>query len=149
MAEVRKRGGRIQLQLDPDERAAIAQIVEQLAPQLGRVPRTTPVAYDDPELQGEYEKWVSPEVVRGRDSDLDVIRDCVASGEDLTLLTEAQALAWARGLNHLRLAAGGVLGIETDGWEQRAGAALQRSTEYRVLMALGLLQEELVAALEG
>jgi len=149
MAEVHKRGGRIQLHLDSDERAAIAQIVEQLAPQLGRVPRTAPVAYDEPELQSEYERWVRPELERGREADLDVIRDSVASGEDVTPLTEAQALAWARGLNHLRLAAGGLLGIDADGWEEQADPGLRRTTEFRVLMALGLLQEELVAALEG
>ena len=124
-------------------------VVEQLAPQLGRVARTAPAAYDEPELQKEYERWVRPELDRGRQADLDVIRDCIGSGEDVTPLTEAQALAWARGLNHLRLAAGGVLGIEEDGWDQDAEAALRRSPEFRVLLVLGLLQEELVAALES
>jgi hypothetical protein len=64
-------------------------------------------------------------------------------------LTEDQALAWVRGLNLLRLTAGGLLGIEDDGWDQRADDALRRSPEFRVLLALGLLQEELVAVLEG
>jgi hypothetical protein len=149
VAEVRKRRGRIQLQLDADERAALESIVEQLSPQLGTVPRTIPVAYDDPELQAEYDRWVLPEIERGRKADLDIIRDCLGSGEDVTALTEDQALAWVRGLNLLRLAAGGRLGVEEDGWEQRADDALRRSPGFRVLLALGLLQEEMVAALEG
>ncbi|MGA8014582.1 MAG: DUF2017 family protein [Candidatus Dormiibacterota bacterium] len=149
MAEVRRRRGRIQLRLDSSERAVIGAIVEQLAPHLGKVPRTSPVAYADPELQAEYERWVRPSVESGRNADLDVIRDSVSSGEDVTPLTEAQAMAWTRGLNHLRLAAGGLLGIDEDGWEEQASDQLRSSGEYRVLMALGLLQEELVAALEG
>jgi hypothetical protein len=149
VARVRRRRGRIQLHLDRDEREVITAIVEQLTPSLGKVARTIPRAYDDPSLQAEYQRWVAPELARGRDADLDVIRDCVTSGEDVTPLTEAQALAWARGLNHLRLAAGGILGIEADGWYEQAGEGLRETREYRVLMALGMLQEELVAALEG
>lgn len=149
MAEVRKRRGRIQLRLDARERAALGAIVDELAPQLGRVPRTIPIAYQDPELQREYDRWVRPEVEQERSADLDVIRDCVGSGEDVTPLTEQQALAWARGLNHLRLAAGGLLGVEEDGWEQAVDSDVRQASEYRVLLALGMLQEELVAALEG
>lgn len=149
MAEVRRRRGRIQLRLNASERAAVQAIVEQLAPHLGTAPRTRPAAYDDPELEGEYERWVRPSFEAGRQADLDVIRDCIGSGEDVTPLTEAQALAWARGLNHLRLAAGGLLGIDADGWETEADATLRGSREFRVLMALGLLQEELIAVLEG
>jgi len=149
VAEVRKRRGRIQLRLDADERAALEMIVGQLAPQLGQVRRTVPVAYADLKLQAEYDRWVRPEVERNRNADLDVIRDCLGSGEDVTSLTEEQALCWARGLNHLRLAAGGLLGVEEDGWEQGADEKLRASPEFRVLLALGLLQEELVATLEG
>lgn len=149
MAEVRRRRDRIQLSLDAAERAAVEQIVEQLSPRIGEVAGTVPIAYEEADLQAEYERWVRPEVDRERAADLDVIRDCVGSGEDVTVLTEAQALAWARGLNHLRLAAGGVLGVDEDGWEQRATATQRQSLEFRVMMALGLLQEELVAALEG
>ncbi|MGH9121891.1 MAG: DUF2017 family protein [Acidimicrobiales bacterium] len=149
MAKVRRRRGRIQLHLDRAEREVIGAIVEQITPSLGKVARTTPRAYDDPTREAEYQRWVVPELERGRDADLEVIRDCVSSGEDMTPLTEAQALAWARGLNHLRLAAGGILGIEADGWYESAGDTLRGTPEYRVLMALGMLQEELVAAMEG
>jgi hypothetical protein len=65
------------------------------------------------------------------------------------VLDEDQALAWARGLNLLRLTAGGIMGVEEDGWEQQADEKLRRSPEFRVLLALGLIQEELIAVLEG
>ena len=149
MAEVRKRRGRIQIRLDADERAALVMIVDQLAPSLGQVRPTLPVAYDDPEFQAEYDRWVRPEIERSREADLDVIRDCIGSGEDVTVLTEEQALAWARGLNLLRITAGGIMGVEKDGWEQQADDAMRHSSEFRVLLALGLIQEELVAVLEG
>jgi len=146
---VRKRRGRIQLRLDRDERAALEMIVEQLSAKVGQVPRTVPVAYEDAEMQREYDRWVRPEVDRSRNQDLDVIRASLGSGEDVTALTEEQALAWVRGLNLLRLTAGGLLGVEDDGWDLRADETVRRSPEYRVLLALGLLQEELVAVLEG
>jgi hypothetical protein len=149
MAEVRRRRGRIQLHLDSSERAALSGVLEQLAPLLGTVSRTSPSAYDDPDLEEEYQRWVRPAIDDGRRADLDVIRDCLGSGENVTPLTEAQALAWARGLNHLRLIAGGVLGIERDGWEENAAQTMQGASEYRVLMALGMLQEELVVALDS
>jgi hypothetical protein len=149
VAEVRKRRGRIQIRLDADERAALLMIVEQLAPSLGQVRRTVPVAYDDPELQAEYDRWVRPDIEQSRQADLDVMRDCIGSGEDVTVLTEEQALAWARGLNLLRITAGGLMGVEEDGWEQHADEALRNSSEFRVLLALGLIQEELIAVLEG
>ena len=149
MAEVRKRRGRIQLRLNAEERAALEMIVDQLSPRLGQVRRTVPVAYEDAELQAEYDRWVRPEIERGRGEDLDAIRACLGSGEDVTSLSDDQALAWVRGLNLLRLTAGGLLGVEEDGWTAGRGAAMRSSTEFRVLLALGLLQEELVSVLEG
>jgi hypothetical protein len=149
MARVRRRRGRVQLQLDADERTAIRDIVDQLSPHLGHVARTAPVAYADAEMEREYDHWVRPEIDRGREADLRVIRDCLDSGEDMSPLTEAQTLAWVRGLNHLRLAAGALLGVEQDGWELSSDATLRDKPEFRVILALGYLQEELIAALES
>ena len=59
------------------------------------------------------------------------------------------SLAWLRAFNHLRLVAASALGIEEDGWETGLDAAAQGRPEFRVLMALGYLQEELVAALDS
>ncbi len=89
-----------------------------------------------------------PEIDRGYEADLDVIRDALSAGDELLLLTEAQVYAWLRGFNRLRLAAGNVLGITEDGWESSATEAVRAAPEYGMLIALGWLQEEMLAALE-
>ena len=148
MASVLKRRGRIQVRLDPDERAALLDILERLAAQRDQALATKPRAYDDAAAQAEYERWVRPDIERGHDADLDVIRDGLTAGEELLPLTEAQVYAWLRGFNQLRLAAGSTLGIVEDGWEADATEATRARPEYGMLIALGWLQEELVAALE-
>ena len=149
MAQVLRRRGRIQVKLDARERDALLRILDELQPTLQTNLARPPRAYDDPQMQAEYDRWVRPEVERGREADVAVVRDSLEAGEDTLPLTEAQALAWLRAFNHLRVAAGGILGIEQDGWETTLDTRTQRRPEYGVLMALGYLQEELVAALES
>jgi len=149
LAQVLRRRGRIQVRLNSQEREAMLSIVDGLAPRLSKPLAAPRHAYDDPKLEAEYDRWVRPEVERGRDADLAVVRDALSAGEDTLPLTEAQALCWLRAFNHLRVAAGEVLGIEADGWEETTSDATRETPEYGVLMALGYLQEELVAALES
>ena len=149
MASVLKRRGRIQVRLDERERTAILDILERLQAHLSRALATTPRAYEDDTKQAEYDRWVRPEIERGYEADLDVIRDALSSGDELLVLTEAQVFAWLRAFNQLRLAAGSLLGITEDGWETAATDELRAQPEFGMLMALGWLQEELVAALES
>src|SRR5438105_5048312 len=95
------------------------------------------------------DRWVRPEVEHGREADIDVVRSGLSSGEDTLPLTEAQALCWLRAFNHLRAAAGEILGIDADGWEEQTDAATRARPEFGILIALGWIQEELVAALES
>ncbi len=149
MASVLKRRGRIQVRLDERERTAILDIVQRLQTHITRALATTPRAYEDEGMQAEYDRWVRPEIERGYEADLDVIRDALSAGDQLLVLTEAQVFAWLRGFNQLRLAAGSLLGISEDGWENQATDELRGQPEFGMLMALGWLQEELVAALES
>ena len=149
MAQVQRRRGRIQVRLNDREREALTGIVDRLSPRFGETLAAAPRAYEDAELQREYDRWVWPDVERGRDADLAVVRDGLSAGEDMLPLTEAQALAWLRAFNHLRLAAGEILGVDADGWEERADEATRERAEFGILMALAYLQEELVAALES
>jgi hypothetical protein len=146
MAQVQRRRGRIQVKLDALERAALASTVERLEPHTREQQQR---AYDEAELQGEYDRWVVPELEQERDADIAVVRQGLEAGEDMLPLTEAQAMAWLRAFNHLRLAAGVILGVEEDGWEERADPATRARPEFGILMALAYLQEELVAALES
>jgi hypothetical protein len=149
VASVLKRRGRIQVRFDAAERDALLDILGKLETHIRRALATTPRAYDDTTMQSEYDRWVRPEIERGYEADLDVIRDALSAGEELLVLTEAQVYAWLRGFNQLRLAAGSLLGIHEDGWETAADEQLRAKPEFGMLIALGWLQEELVAALES
>ena len=148
MASVLRRRGRIQVKVDKREREALIGIIDSLSPRLAAPLASAPRAYDDAKLQAEYDRWVRPDIEKGREADLTMVRDALSGGEDTLPLTEAQTLAWLRAFNHLRVAAGEILGIEGDGWEDTATDATKQKPEYGILMALGYLQEELVAALE-
>lgn len=146
MAQVQRRRGRIQVKLDARERAALASTLDELTP---HTRGNTQAAYDEVELEGEYSRWVVPELDREREEDIAVVRQGLEAGEDTLPLTEIQALAWLRAFNHLRLAAGRILGVDSDGWEERVDPTMRAAPEYGVLLALAYLQEELVAALES
>jgi hypothetical protein len=148
VASVLKRRGRIQVRVDERERTALLEILEGLQAHISRALATTPRAYEDETKQAEYDRWVRPEIERGYEADFDVIRDALGAGEELLVLTEAQVYAWLRGFNQLRLAAASLLGITEDGWESKANDELRKRPEFGMLMALGWLQEELLAALE-
>jgi hypothetical protein len=149
VASVLKRRGRIQVRLDDRERIALLDIIARLQTHISRALTTTPRAYEDETMQAEYDRWVRPEVERGYEADLDAVRDALSAGESLLALTEAQVYTWLRGFNQLRLAAGSLLGISEDGWETDATDELRARPEFGMLMALGWLQEELVAALDS
>lgn len=137
------------MKLDAQERAALLDIIEHLAPMLGTADRTSPRAYDDEKLEEEYARFMRPEVEATRDADLDAVRQSLRNGGDTRELDEAQALSWTRALEHLRLVAGSQLGVEDDGWEEAADDALVSRAEFTMLMALGWMQEHLVAALDS
>ena len=147
MASVLRRRGRIQVKVDSRERQALIGILDSLGPRLAAPLASAPRAYDEDDLQAEYDRWVRPDIDKGREADVLMVREALSGGEDTLPLTEAQALAWLRAFNHLRVAAGEILGIEGDGWEDTATDATRQRPEYGVLIALGYLQEELVAAM--
>lgn len=149
MASIRRQGGRIEIRLDRDERAALLDILEHLAPLLGTVPRTSPRAYADDALEEEYSRFMRPEVEAARDADIEAVRASLREEGDRRRLDESQALSWTRAFEHLRLVAGGLLAVEEDGWEEAADDSVLRSAEFTMLMALGWMQEHLVAALDA
>lgn len=149
MATVRRHRGRVEVRLDSGERDALLGIVETLQPRLGADARTTPRAYDDPALEEDYARLMRPEVEASRDADIDNVRQSLLGDGDRRELDDSQALSWVRALNHLRLAAGGMLGIEEDGWDEAADPALLETAEFTMLMALGWMQERIVQCLEG
>jgi hypothetical protein len=148
VASIRRHRGRVEVRLDADERRALLGIVESLVPHFGEVARTAPRAYDDPDLEDDYARLMRPEVEASRDADIEAMRESLRAEGDRRELDDAQALSWTRALNHLRLAAGGLLGVEEDGWEETAPEQVLESAEFTMLMALGWMQEHIVQSLE-
>jgi hypothetical protein len=147
MAWVRRRLNRVELRLDRREREILLRIVDELRPGLGDDPRTRLRAYDDPSLEQEYQRYSSPEVEHVRAADIDAVRAALSGSDDRFRLSEDEALTWVRALNHLRLVAGARLGIDDDGWEDRTDATILEREEYAMLVTLGWVQENVVAAL--
>ena len=116
MAWVRRRLNRVELRLDRREREILLRIIDELRPGLGEDPRTRLRAYEEPELEEEYQRYSRPEVEQTRAADIDALRAALEAGDDRFRLAEEEALSWIRALNHLRLVAGARLGIEDDGW---------------------------------
>ncbi|GAC1341009.1 MAG: hypothetical protein NVSMB29_10770 [Candidatus Dormibacteria bacterium] len=150
MARIRRRRGDVEVILDAEERAALGGIVATLSEAMEREPRVAQHTYEDAAMESEFQRWTVPGLVETRNADLEAIRRGLSSGEGQCYLNEEQAMSWVRALNHLRLAAGGLLGADEDGWEQRLGAdRLLERPEYRMLVALSWMQEALVDALES
>lgn len=146
--QVRRRGDHVEVRLSSDERRVLLGIVELLAEHVGSVPRTRPHAYDDLVKEAEYRRFTLPEVERSRSADIDLLRDCLRDGDGRWQLDEATALGWSRALNHLRLVAGGLLGVDDDTWHERLDPGTASTPEYRMFEALGLVQDRLVQVLD-
>ncbi|MGH7746972.1 MAG: DUF2017 family protein, partial [Candidatus Dormibacteria bacterium] len=98
-------------------------------------------------LDLEYQRYSRPEVEHCRAADIDTVRAALDGSDDRFRLSEDEALTWIRALNHLRLVAGARLGIDDDGWEERGDGSLLEREEYAMLVTLGWVQENVVAAL--
>jgi hypothetical protein len=147
VAEIARLPDGTELRLDGRERELLLDIVDRLSAQLGTVPRSSPRAYEDAELEAEYRRLAQPDFESTRLADIELVRSGLAAGRDELILQEDETLAWIRALNHLRLVAGGLIGIEADGWESAADETTLARPEYDMLIALGWLQEGLVSAL--
>ena len=149
MATISRASGGVEVGLGAQEREVLTRIIDDLAADLGSAARTSPRAYDDPELEAEYAGWTRPALDEGRRADVAAVRAQIASGGDRQRLDEEAALQWLRVLNHLRLVAGARLGIDEDGWEERVPADALERDEMAMLEVLGWMQEAMIAALDG
>lgn len=149
MATIRRARGGVEVRLGDGERDVLTRIIDDLAADLGSAERTSPRAYDDPDLEAEYASWTRPAIAEGRRADVAAVRESIASGGDRRRLDEGAALQWLRVLNHLRLVAGARLGIDADGWEERMPDAAADREELAMLEVLGWMQEAMITALDG
>jgi hypothetical protein len=149
MARVRRYMGRVEVWLDRRERAAVLATVEALTRGEAGGRWLGHRAYDDPELDREYQRLTAPELDTLHAADIAAVRDDLARDEDRCRLDDERALTWLRALERLRLVAGSRLGIEDESWETDLDAVTARRDEVAMLHDLGWLQEGIVEALEA
>lgn len=112
--------------------------------------RLFPRAYDDPDLDREFQDLVGDELVEQRIDAIDTTLATLASGRTRTLqwvidLNDEQAHSWLTVLHDLRLVLAQIVGIRTEAdWERDLDGA--ESAEL-LLWHVGALQEELLTVL--
>lgn len=113
----RRRDGRWDLRLSPDERELLSHLASELEDVVDAGPgdplsrRLFPPAYpDDPEREAAYELLAGEELRSSRRAALDVVQATATS----EVLTEAEVTAWMQSVNALRLVLGTRLDVQED-----------------------------------
>ena len=113
----RRRDGRWDLNLGPDERALLASLADQLRELIDDDPddpsleRLRPPAYpDDPEAEAGFRLLAGEELRDSRQAALSVL----ASTGELEVIDDDQATAWMQAINALRLVVGTRLDVSEE-----------------------------------
>lgn len=148
-----KQGFRINL--DHDERTLVRGLLGQMRTLLmgpadnPALARMFPTAYHRPENAGhdaEYQRLMREELVASRLTGIELIEGALDAKPPLT---EAQMLAFAQGLNGLRLVLGTVLDVTEDDDFEQIPADHAMAAEYQLYGFLSWLLEWTVRALMG
>ena len=140
-----------------DDQAALLALAAQLgvadATELPDDPilaRLLPDAYaDDPQASGEFRRYTEIGLRSGKVAAAQTVLDTLPASGGRVRLSEADAQAWLRALNDVRLSLGVVLGV-TDDFDDTVGeltADDPRAAYIGVYQWLAYLQESLVDAL--
>jgi Domain of unknown function (DUF2017) len=177
MAAVRGRGGRVEVDLEPEERALLLDLVEDAArllepqsadddplstltgisdapveaPRGPELARLLPAAYDDEAKAGEFRRLTDLDLRRRKTEALQVLADALRTGRPHRLGAD-DAERWLQALNDLRLVLGVRLDLRDDGvdpLEQAEAAAADdpRRALWVVYDWLTMLQESLLRCL--
>lgn len=140
--------GEIRLLLPLAERDLLREVARELTQLLAddaddpAVRRLFPPAHTDEELEREYRELTRRQLLNGRTQALETLRTTI----DRELLTPAEADAWLRALNDLRLVLGTRLGVTEDlDWDE-VDETHPQAHQLAIYGYLSWLQEELVAA---
>jgi hypothetical protein len=113
--------------------------------------RLLPDAYsDDPDASGEFRRYTEMSLRSGKVAAAQTVLTTLPAGGGRVRLSEADAQAWLRALNDVRLSLGVVLGV-TDDFDDQASDLPEddpRAAYVGVYHWLAFLQESLVEALE-
>jgi hypothetical protein len=138
--------GQIGLRLPPHERVILRELAGTTRAQIAGTPddptlrRLFPPAYDDAELDREYQQLTRAQLTMGREQALDLLQETV----DRDVLSPDEADAWLRALNDARL----LLGTRLDVTEEFDWDALDpsepRAPDFALYAYVSWIQEQLV-----
>jgi hypothetical protein len=154
-AFTRVRGGGFSLRLNPEERALVARLLDELAALLTQpvdpsmTERLFPVVHpNDPDQEAEYQRLMRDELVASRLAGIATVKDVLAgqgNGKKVTF-DEDQLIAFMQALNGVRLVLGTILDITDDDEDQPANALVP---EYQLYAYLSWVLDSAVRALSG
>jgi hypothetical protein len=106
--------------------------------------RLHPPAYqDDPEREAEYRRLVRDDLLRQRLNALEVMEATIDAGS----LDVEQMTAWLGAINDLRLVLGTRLDVTEEMYDEGIPPEDPRAASFALYQYLGLLEEQVVAAL--
>lgn len=142
----RRRDGRFDINLDPDERELVRSLLDQLRDLLladdPNLRRLFPVAHaDDPEEEATYQELVHGQLIESRFAAIEVVEASLDADE----IDEAGLTGWMQSINALRL----VLGTLLDVGEEPMALAPDdpRAEPYLLYESLGQLLHYIVWSL--
>lgn len=145
--------GTFRINLSDDERAAFANLLDQLeslllaGPDDERIRRLYPVAYhDDVDMNDEYQSYMRDELTQSRATAIATVREVM---QDPLAISEAQLMAFMRVLNSLRLVLGTLLDVSEDDHETDPDEDDPLFPQWSLYGYLGWLLEWVVATLAG
>ena len=145
----RARRGELRLRLPREEQTLLRELAHDLQAQLEdeagdpSLRRLFPPAYDDDEDERGYRDLMGSELLNGRREALKVLEGTVSQRR----LTAAEADAWLRALNDLRLVLGTRMDVQEDTLLGELDPLDPRSQGLALYAYLSWLQEQLVEAL--
>jgi len=145
----RAAGGQVTLRLPPEEQTLLVGLAHELLSGLDSAPgdpslrRLFPPAYEEERDERAYRELAADELLDGRRQSLDVLAGTVRHDQ----LSAAEADAWLRALNDLRLALGTRLDVQEDSLLDGLDPDDPAASGLAVYAYLSWLQEQLVEAL--
>ena len=142
----RTANGQIRLRLPPHERGILRELARTTRAQIAdtaddpALRRLFPPAYDDPELDREYQQLTRAQLTTGRERALDLLQETV----DRDVLSPQEADAWLRALNDARLVLGTRLDVTEDFDWDALDPSEPRAPDFALYAYVSWIQEQLV-----
>jgi hypothetical protein len=142
----RTANGQIRLRLPPHERGILRELARTMRAEIAdnagdpALRRLFPPAFDDPELDREYQQLTRAQLTTGRERALELLQETV----DRDVLSPEEADAWLRALNDARLVLGTRLDVTEDFDWDALDPSEPRAPDFALYAYVSWIQEQLV-----